>query len=708
MAFIAYIMIAIFAKNTKSLAKSMLPAGLLGFILALPLNLPAQPATGREIRKEMEDLLEELAVYDFDKSRTWMPGLQTLMKSVYNNPEVIVEIEPLMIDFLGSEATVEGKQMVCRELGTIGTARSVPALSELMETPGMEGSVLLALEKIPGKEADQALLKMLDGNNEERLIAVINSLAARRVTDAVVPLAEYMHKEKKMLALTAIAALGSIGVPEAAEFLATLPTGAGPRIKEAAQDALLKCADGMRENGETENAYLIYAQVYRENPAKTLKYHALLGKFLNSTEDPYAFVLRHLQQEEPDFHPYIVNLVYRLDSSHGLGRIFEDLQGQPHVPGSHLIEALAAIGDPSLRPVVVKRLANPEPGEDRMAAMRALPRIGLPQDAILLAGLAASGKGKERELARQSLYLLPGPETDETILRGIRDETGSTRAELVRSTGERNMRDATRILFELTSDPDRKIRTESIRALGKLAHPESLPELVEVLVRSPNPRERQEAVRAVYAVTQKMAENVDRSAVIVSALEKSADPAIQASLVGIIGMIADGKDLGILRFYLESGEQEVELAVIRALSGWPDAAPMEDLKRLVSSTDDQLRHTLALRGYVDVVLADPQMNREKKMIEIRNAYGLCNTQAESRIVISGLSRIRSLDALEMAIGLLDDPDLKKEAEAAVARIAEQTGWEYPQETTAQLEPVLQKIENEDVKNRILGILDRIK
>jgi HEAT repeat protein len=220
-------------------------------------------------------------------------------------------------------------------------------------------------------------------------------------------------------------------------------------------------------------------------------------------------------------------------------------------------------------------------------------------------------------------------------------------------------------------------------------------------------RERQEAERAIYAVTQKMPENADRSASIVRALGNTEDPEVLASMINIIGMIGDGKDLDVLREYLESGEEEVQLSVIRALSDWPDAGPMEDLKQLASSTDDQRKHTLAIRGYVDVVLVDNQMSNEDKLREIRKAHDLSSSTAESRIVISGLSRIGSLEALDMAIGLLEDPELEKEAEAAVVRIAEQTSWGYPEETTRQLNSVLEKIDNKDVERRIHKILDRI-
>jgi len=682
---------------------------LVTFLYTTGINLQAQAISSAEIPTEMENILDVMAAYDHDKSRSWMPDLQSLMMEVYNNSEALSEVEPLMIEFLESDATAAGKQYVCRELGIIGTARSVPVLSKLLAAPGMAGTALLALEKIPGAEADQALLKVLVEGDELLQIAVINSLAARQVSAAIIPIAKLMHSENEQLALSAISALGSLGGAEAAKNLHDFSYEAPASLKWALLDARLLCAGRFMEEGDNNNASIIYEQVYQADPPLTLKYNALVGKFRTSSEDPYHFILNHLQQEDPGFHPYIVQLAYQLDDSHKLGRIFDDMRESQNTPTLHLFAVLASIEDPSVHPEVIASLVHREEQKDvRMAAIRALANIGEPSDAILLAGLAASARGTEKELARQSLYMLPGSETNEIIRTGIREETGDIRAELIRSTGERNMDGATEFLFEFTSDPAPVVRIESIRALGKLASPELLSDLVTVLMQTDTRRERQEAERAVYAITQKMPENADQSASIIAAIENTENPVVLASLINIIGMIGDGKDLDVLREYLESEDEGVQLAVIRAMAGWPDAGPMEDLKQLASSTDDQRKHTLALRGYVDVVLADHQMSNDDKFREIRHAFDLSTSTAESRIVISGLSRIGSLEALDMAVSLLEDTELRKEAEAAVVRIANQTSWKYPKETTKRLNSVLEKIENEATEQRIHRILDRIK
>jgi HEAT repeat protein len=690
------------------LSKSFIRLVLVSFLLATGMSLQAQEISPGEIRTQMGKILDELARYEYDKSRGWLPDMQQLMMEVYNRSEAISEVEPLMIDFLQSDATAAGKQYVCRELGVIGTAGSVPVLTKLLTAPGMAGTALLALEKIPGPEADRALLEVLEEGEEGLQTAVINSLAARQVDAAIIPLTKLMHKDSEGLAHTAISALGSLGGEAAAKSLENFSLKAPASLKWAVLDARLKCADRFMESGDDKNAAIIYEQVYRADPPQTLKYNALDGIFRTSPEDPYTFILNHLRQEDPKFHPYIVQLVYRLDDTRELGRIFDDLRGSENLPVSHLFEALASIGDTSVHPEVIAILSRRGDNEDvRRAALRALASIGEPSDVILLAGLAAAGAGPDKELARQSLYMLPGSKTNEYIRSGIREQTGDIRAELIRSTGERNMDEATELLFEFTSDPDNNVRMESIRALGKLASPGFLADLITVLKTRDTRRERQEAERAIYAVTQKMPADADPSARIIEALGAAEDPEAIASLINILGMICDGKDLDVLRVYLESRDEGVQLAAIRALSGWPDAGPKEDLKQLTSSTDDQRKHTLALRGYIDVVLVDRQMSDDDKLKEIRQAYDLSANTAESRMVISGLSRIGSLEALDMAIGLLEEPDLKKEAGAAVVRIAEETSWESPEGTTKRLNIALEKIDDEELAQGIYRILDRI-
>ncbi|MCK4750848.1 MAG: HEAT repeat domain-containing protein, partial [Bacteroidales bacterium] len=468
-----------------------------------------------------------------------------------------------------------GKQHVCRELSIIGTAESVPVLSMMLTEKGMTETALLALEKIPGSQAGHAMLAGLEAGDVKMKIAIVNSLASRKVDDAVEPLIKLMHSPNKQLAHSSINALGTFGGERAAKALDNFSYESDPSLKVSVLDAQLRCANQFLEANDIRNARIIYEQVYRTDPIYPLKYNALLGMFNTSSEDPVNFIANYLRKEEPGFHPYIIRLIYQSDETENLDILLKDLPDLPTASRIHLISAVAAKGDLSFRKKILEATSE-EIQDVRTAAIRALGYIGKPEDVIFLAKLANEKRGTEQELARQSLSILRGTGVNESIIGGISESEAGIKAELIRCTGERNITEAINLLFETASDADKTVRRESIGALGKLAPSEKIPEMISLLISSPNRRERQEAERAVFALIQKMPEASDRSAAILESLTGLDDPAALASLISILGMIGDNKDLDVLRGYLNSDDGLVQIAALKALSGWQNAAPMND------------------------------------------------------------------------------------------------------------------------------------
>jgi HEAT repeat protein len=439
----------------------------------------------------------------------------------------------------------------------------------------------------------------------------------------------------------------------------------------------------------------------------SLKTAALTGIFIAGDEDPVSFLSDHLQREYPSFHRQVISLVYKIPEPQGLGKIFENVPGLPPASRMVLFVALAARGDRSARQAVLDGLADSDP-VIRMAAVRSLPGVGEPADALLLASLAAESSGNMQEMARQSLDMLPEPGTNAYITEAIKTTEGAVRAELIRSSGERNITGAVGLLLHYTDDGDADVRIESLRALGKLAAPEYLPEMIDILIRSGSRREQQEAERTVLALTQKLPEGSDKSAAIIEKLPSVTDEKAVISLLSILGNIGDPADLPVLRIYLAGGSDEVQLAVIRALSGWTDASPLQDLRTIVEQTTDQRKHALAMRGYVDLALTENALTPAAQLIEIKHALSLASDAGEKKIAVSGLNRIGTLAALETAISLLDDPDISKEAEAAVIRIADNTSWDHPRETKEQLNKVMERISSEQLQRRMNEIIERIE
>lgn len=681
-------------------------AAMTALLLSTTPPLQSQDRPDTEIISDVKDMLTLMADYDYGMSRSWLSGFQALMAEAYHSPGALPAIEEQMISFLGSEAGIASKQYICKELGIIGTASSVPVLSAMLKDPLTAGTALPALEKIPAQEAGQALREALRDTGNPNRIAIINSLAARKDEKAVSDLKSLIHNDDPMVAMAAVSALGDIGGKDAAKILGDFSRTAGGDIKWIVLDAQLQCADKLLEDGDRSSALAIYEKVYDADPPVSIKTAALTGKFIAGDEDPADFLSQHLRSEDPAFHRQVISLVRLVPEPQNLGKLFEDVPQLPATSKMYLFVALADASDRSVRQTVLDALKHDDP-VIRMAAINSLPKVSEPSDALLLASLAAESRGMERDMARQSLDILQGEQTNAFIIESIGTSEGAVRSELIRSSGERNMTGAADLLLHYSADQDPGVRVESIRALGKLATPEYLPEMITILTKAGSRREQQEAERTILALTGKMPANSNKSADITEILPSVTDENTVISLLSILGNIGDNKDMPIMRTYLSSPSDEVQMAVIRAFSGWPDASPLQDLRPIVEHTGDAGKHSLAMRSYVELIIKNKDMTAAEQFGELKNAFSFAADPGEKKMVLSGLSRIGLPEALEMAMSLLDDPDLRKEAEAAVLRIAENTIWGYPEVTKKHLDKLLEVTDNEQLRSRIKGILQNM-
>ena len=254
------------------------------------------------------------------------------------------------------------------------------------------------------------------------------------------------------------------------------------------------------------------------------------------------------------------------------------------------------------------------------------------------------------------------------------------------------------------NDPDRKVRIESYKVLGKLAGPEKLNEIIQISLNAASSAERNEAERTITLVSLKIEDEDQQVEEILTVLSDVEEKASLVMLIQALGNIGNEKALPVIRNYLNHDEPDIQIAAIKALSVWPDATPLEDLKRIVESSDDIKMHNLAMRGYITLIQIDDQMTEDRKSDECKHAFDLARNLDEQRIVVSGLPAIRSTKALDMAVDLLNDPDLKSEAEAAISRMAGRIGDIDPVYTKSVLNELIKTTDNEQFKARLTEIL----
>ena len=372
-----------------------------------------------------------------------------------------------------------------------------------------------------------------------------------------------------------------------------------------------------------------------------------------------------------------------------------------------LLSALGDRGDVAARPAVVAAVKS-EDQSVRIAALRALGQLGDDSTVELLAQAAAGAKGAEQKAARDSLYRLRGPNVDKVILAAIPKSEAKTKVELITSVGQRNITAGVAPLLETAKDSDRKVRTGSLRTLKVIAGPEHLPALVELLIKAKSSSDRTEAQKTIAAVAHRIAEKNRQAASVLAVLSSVKETVARCSLLNVLGRIGDNSALPELTAALKDENVDIQTAAIRALAEWPTPEPVVELLKVAESSVNKVHRILALRGFVRL-LGLPSDRPAGETIEMyKKAMSLSPDTGEKKRVLSGLSNTKSLAALQMAAGYLDDENLSVEAGAAVFNIAGGIYADYPEQATDMLNQIIKTTKSDSLRQQAQELINNIE
>jgi HEAT repeat protein len=369
-----------------------------------------------------------------------------------------------------------------------------------------------------------------------------------------------------------------------------------------------------------------------------------------------------------------------------------------------LLSALGDRGDIAARPAVVAAVKS-EDESVRIAALRAIGQLGDDSSVELLAQAAAGAKGAEQKAARDSLYRLRGPNVDKVILEAIPKAEAETKVELISSVGQRNITAGVAALLETAKDSDRKVRTESLRTLKVVAGSENLPALVELLIMAKSSSDRTEAQKTIAAVAHRIEDKNRQAASVLAALPSVKETVPRCSLLNVLGRIGDNSALPVLTASLKDENVDIQTAAIRALADWPTSGPVTELQKVAENSSNKVHRILALRGFVRLLGLASGRSADETIEMYKKAMSLAPDAVEKKKVLSGLADTKSLAALQMAAGYLDDEVLSVEAGAAVVNIAGGIYADYPEQAKEMLNQIIKTTKNDSLRQQAQELLN---
>ncbi|MBM4040766.1 MAG: hypothetical protein FJ290_19860 [Planctomycetes bacterium] len=209
--------------------------------------------------------------------------------------ELRKSLEKQLIGLVGDkEASFDARQFACRQLMMMGTAACVPAVAALLPDEKLSHMARYALERMACPEAGKALRDALAAVKGKELLGVVNSVGERRDAEAVPALAALLKGDDAELAAGAARALGKTAGDDAAKALAAVRSAASGRLRQAADDAWLRCADAYLAAGQKDKAKAIYEAMYAPAEAPHVRAAALRGLVAVGGDEGIALILKSL------------------------------------------------------------------------------------------------------------------------------------------------------------------------------------------------------------------------------------------------------------------------------------------------------------------------------------------------------------------------------------------------------------------------------
>jgi HEAT repeat protein len=463
------------------------------------------------------------------------------------------------------------------------------------------------------------------------------------------------------------------------------PTAFGQLPAPSAEDALRQAED-LVAKGELKAATVVYEKLIQpEQPAFVRR--GALGALLRLDQlGAEARIIKILHSVDSTLKPVAIAAVGDLrspETSKKLGDELPRLQPEEQV---WLIDALAGRGDADARSAIRTAVA----AADSSVRLAAIAAVGSLEDAsavpLLSNALTNTKDATERRKIELALANLKGgSETDQAIIKQLRVSSADSERSLISALTRRSSRVAVPALLEATGNTNSPVVRAAFEALSKLAGPEDLPALLDKLVNLDKPNARSDAENAAAQTIFKVEDTSHRSLAVCTALGRTTEIEARRSLISLLPICGDAKAFAVLRTACGGANPRVRDAAVRALVEWPDAIAWEALVGVYRRPADPAYRLLALRALVRLA-GDANPHPTAALIDrYRQLFAGTQTDGDRKLILSALAGAAHPDALQLAVPLLTNNEVRAEAALAVKKIAEAIKDQHPQAAQAALE-----------------------
>ena len=579
------------------------------------------------------------------------------------------EKEKELIAVLRSDAPPQDKAIACKKLAIDGSGESVADLAKLLSDPQLASWSRIALEAIPGTASDEALRKASESLEGRLLVGVLNSIGVRRDANAVEVLTKRLSDKDEEVASAAAVALGHIGSEAAAKSLRPLLTSGPAKVRSAAAEGCVLCAEQWHTAGKSTEAVALYDEVRKAELPKQRIVEATRGAILARKDEGIPLLLEQFRSTDKKMFELALFTAREFPGSEVDKALAEELAKATPERGALIVQAMADRKETVIVSAVSKA-AGSGPKPVRLAAIKALSQVG---DASSVDALLETAVDKDEDLAlaaKATLADLPGEKVNSQIAAMLPNAKGKTYPLLIELVGQRRI-EATPALLKAIDSSDKNVRSAALIALGETVSLKNLPVLITQAISPKNPDDAATAQQALKSASVRMPDREACATELTTAFEK-APAASKVLLLDILGDVGGEKALKTLGTAAKSNSPQLQDAGSRVLGKWAslDAAPvLLDLAKTAPAAQFRNR---ALKGYISLARRFA-MPDEQRADMCQKAFDLCKEPAEQKLVLDVCRIQPSTETLKVAIKLMKVPELNEDATQTTLLVAQKLG-----------------------------------
>ncbi len=626
--------------------------------------------------------------------------------------------EQHLIGVLQSSASLHDKDAACARLKKIGTAQSVPALASLLADDQLSHSARYALESMQAPEAGRALVAALDKTSGMTRVGIIYSVGVRREPKAVSALAKILKtgasagsaQSSAAETIAAATALGEIGDSDALKTLQAQLGKTTGALHTAVVDGTLRNAEHLLADGNRSKAIKACESLLKTEKTDGIRIAAYRAIILSPAPDALTRLAAALTGNDGVLQSAALSCVFYVKDPQAT-KVFTDLlpKVSPDVQAG-LVFGLSQRGDTAAAPAIAALAKSSSPFV-RLNVLRALGNLGDENQIMVLAQAAASSSALEQATARDALLNLRHGNITSALLKQLSSAAPNVQTELARALGDRRDTAAIPGLLDLAAHSTGSVHRAACQALAFLAADKDLPALVQLVADSKDEANQAHAVEGLQVACQRILARqgkVDLSPVTKSL--SSGSPELRVALLPVCSTLATPETRAALRAAVADASAPIHMAAVRALCDSSDAELFDDIVKIASNPAEEQSRNLAIAACVRLTTQEEagKLSNAQKLAAFNAILATSPKPEQKRQLLAGVAEVPEAEALKIANDLLAESEVSTEASRAVIRIAPTLGASQLNNCTGALKSVINSTNDPQLRKDAEAALKQIQ